>query len=270
MIREAWSNVRYEGKNMPYKQDFGNVTEEDFIADIMTTENVDADLLIRGGDGTDICAELNKVFLTLALNGENAFKARKSSADARGILQIIPETYKDLHDRYGTAILSGDFQKDTMEHKFATILAILHLYDQYVQILNRKTIAIDPLNKTVTPTHIQEEKKCYFLEEVYAAGYNSSMPGVLDIIMTNKQYPEDLKKETRPYLEKLRLAELYLKFLREFFKGIIEKEEVIEGMPLDIPQLVDVKGKTDKGSSNPKKPQSKHKKTKPKPKPKKG
>jgi hypothetical protein len=79
---------------------------------------------------------IDKVLVTLALNGEEAYRFCGSRAGARGLFQFTLPTYNLIHKRYPGASLCPDFVRGTTSHINAAMASFL-LFDSDLDTLDR-------------------------------------------------------------------------------------------------------------------------------------
>jgi hypothetical protein len=84
---------------------------------LLVIEHVDPDEFDR--DGTQAVVE--KVLATLATNREDAYRYAVSYANARGLAQFIPSTYRITRDRYPKAGMPKDFVAGMTNHEDAVV-----------------------------------------------------------------------------------------------------------------------------------------------------
>jgi len=137
-------------------------------------------------------SEVELVHEVLAIIGANTTKAytySKSSAGARGLFQLVPDTYRRLQERYRSAGLTRDFAMGCSDHTNAAKASLL-LFNSDLASLPRKWARPGP-------------KDGRSLGMYLAAAYNCGSKRVEKSVRECKgQWTCKLPEETRVYLEK--------------------------------------------------------------------
>jgi len=88
----------------------------------------------------DEIALVHEVLTIIGANTTRAYSYSKSSAGARGLFQLVPDTYRRLQERYRSAGLNRDFVSGCNDHTNAAKASLL-LFNSDLSILPRKWLA---------------------------------------------------------------------------------------------------------------------------------
>ena len=100
-----------------------DLVQKDAIHNLGVVEHIDPDLFKQW----KLEYLMNRVYVILALNREGAYNLAPSSAQASGLYQIIPRTYKDMVATYPSARLIPNYRLGTYEHVNAAKTAMVLL-----------------------------------------------------------------------------------------------------------------------------------------------
>ncbi len=103
------------------------------IKSLIYSEHMDQTQLLNNPDTQGLVNKLNVLF---AINDGDTFRYSASTANARGIAQFIPSTYRSLVNRYPQAHLIPDFNTG-MEDHVNSITAAFLLIDDYISDVAR-------------------------------------------------------------------------------------------------------------------------------------
>jgi hypothetical protein len=164
------------------------------IKSLVYSEHMDQGELVKNPDTQGLINRLNVLF---AINDGDTFRYSASTANAKGIAQFIPSTYKSLVKRYPEAHLIPDFDQGMEDHENSLVAAFL-LFDDYTAGVKRG----------LSGTFIDSEAPYYG-----AAAYNGGITRIVRAVKQfgdawsnagNKPKTKALKAETVGYVAKIR------------------------------------------------------------------
>jgi hypothetical protein len=106
---------------------FSDVVSPDLLRDLIIAEHVDPGLLRTHG----LRGLAERVLVVLGANREEAYRWSRSSANARGLAQFIPSTYREVRAAYPTARLHAEFEAGMADHRNA-VMAMILLLDKHL------------------------------------------------------------------------------------------------------------------------------------------
>jgi hypothetical protein len=118
-----------------------------FVADVMATEvslvlsiieHIDPARFQNCREGEEI-ALVHEVLTIIGANTTNAYAYSKSPAGARGLFQLLPDTYRRLQEKYPRAGLTKDFVLGCSDHMNAAKASLL-LFDSDLADLPRERL----------------------------------------------------------------------------------------------------------------------------------
>lgn len=184
-----------------------DLTDPEELENIVLIEHIDHEEFRRSPDKLGV---VNRVFTTLGVNREGAYRFSGSAKGALGLAQFIRGTYKIIRTSYPQARLLEGFEEGMANHVNALQAAALYndvtgaTLESYVQ-------------KYLAPPR---EELALVLAEVRAAAYNGGAGRVKNAlkkfggqwqIAKNSRY--SLRTETRLYLEKFKTVREILQAL---------------------------------------------------------
>lgn len=101
-------------------------------------EHIDPERFVRS-KGNEI-ALVREVLTTIGANTSTAYSYSKSPAGARGLFQIVPDTYRRLREKYRSAGLHADFVSGCNDHTNAAKASLL-LFDSDLASLPKKWLS---------------------------------------------------------------------------------------------------------------------------------
>ncbi len=164
------------------------------IKSLIYSEHMDQGELVKNPDTQGLINRLNVLF---AINDGDTFRYSASNANAKGIAQFIPSTYKSLVKKYPEAHLIPDFDAGMEDHVNSLTAAFL-LFDDYTAGVKRG----------LGDAFIDSEAPYYG-----AAAYNGGITRVVRAVKQfgdkwsqagNKPKAKALKAETIGYVAKIR------------------------------------------------------------------
>lgn len=137
---------------------------------------------------------MKEVYTILAVNGGLAYNYAKSTASARGLLQVIPPTYAGLKKVYPSAGLTPDFLAGMTNHHNAVKSAIL-LADHDVGVIPDVS----------TRAFLLHEKNRAKYRDYTCSAYNGGPARAMSILVKGKDHVQDNRNpENRTYVAKCR------------------------------------------------------------------
>ena len=137
---------------------------------------------------------MKEVYTILALNQGLAYNYAKSTAAARGLLQVIPPTYAGLKRVYPSAALAPDFVSGMTNHHNAVKAAIL-LADHDVGVIPDVS----------TRAFLLDGKNLAKRQDYTCSAYNGGPARAMSILMKEKDHVRDNHNaENRTYVAKCR------------------------------------------------------------------
>lgn len=131
-VQAVFAELRANGvRSLAYPHKLlADIIAAPLVKSIIAIEHVSATSLLKG----DSSEYLDKFYITLAGNEHRAYAYSRSTAQARGIVQFIPATYKSLQKLQPALLLTKDFQLG-MEDPFNAIKAQIALLDYNITLL---------------------------------------------------------------------------------------------------------------------------------------
>ncbi|CAN2045547.1 hypothetical protein GMMP1_1600006 [Candidatus Magnetomoraceae bacterium gMMP-1] len=149
--------------------------------------------------------QIRSILITLAANGENAYKCTMSDVGARGLPQIMKPTYDGLVRLYPKAGLNQNFFEGTRNHSNGVLAQALHLEAELAALFYDQSI-----KKEYQKAKNRQKINFY---EVLMAGYNSSAPKLRKILKkakSTRNWIKHLPKETQLYVLKARFVKKWI------------------------------------------------------------
>jgi len=146
---------------------------------------------------------MGEVAVIIAANKTDAYRHSVSTANARGLLQFTPRTYRAVHEKYVPAGLVKDFIAGTQDHMNAAQATLL-LFDLDMENLS------DQKKSVIARDHV-----CKM--EYLAASYNGGPVRATNAMRTDCTLVVGmLHRETRGYISSLRRVHKKLRFESPF------------------------------------------------------
>lgn len=137
---------------------------------------------------------VREVYTILGVNLGLAYNYAKSTAGARGLLQVIPSTYAGMQRKYPEAGLVSDFVHGMTDHHNAIKAAIL-LADHDVGIIP----------KTMHRSQLLEVRNRLKYQDYVASAYNGGPSRSVRLLLSGKDHVHDNPNpENRIYVAKMR------------------------------------------------------------------
>lgn len=171
--------------------DFGTV---DNAITLVLTEQMLSDVAFERGTDQQRLEMLGRALVTFALNRGNAYRYTLSHVGARGPMQLMPGSYRSLHELYPQANLPEDPKEGSIDHHTAIKASMLHTDSEWWAFLGE-----------------EESEHCAFLlanpyqrNLVFAAGYNANIKTRVDAAIheCGEGWRDCLPEESRKYLVK--------------------------------------------------------------------
>ncbi|NTW46362.1 MAG: lytic transglycosylase domain-containing protein [Candidatus Moranbacteria bacterium] len=136
---------------------------------------------------------VDEVYVTVAMNGPDAYAYSVSDAGARGLFQFVRSTYDGVRREYPDAGLESDFVRGMHDPKNAAKASLL-LFDSDLSRLSER-------RRERYRVHSEE------MGEYLAVAYNWGSPRIIDAMrQCGQKWEERLPEETRTYLRKYRVV----------------------------------------------------------------
>lgn len=207
-----------------YVTDFGT---PDHVIALILTEQMYSDTWFVKGTDLERLEMLDRALVTMGLNRWKSYQYTKSSADARGIGQIVGGPYMAIRQQYLRAELPEDSVDGRTDHHSAIKAMIAHTDAELWTFRGKEEDA----HRTFLVNNVWERQL------VFAAGYNANVGFVHEIIhackarwrepkcndtcATDPKTCMELPEETRLYLVKYEW--IYQVLFDQAFRAQIEK-----------------------------------------------
>jgi len=165
-----------------------DVVPKDVLRALLMNEHIDpAEFKTSGLTGT-LC---ERVLTVIATNGGKAYGYSISSAGARGLVQMIPSTYRLIQSRYPAAGLNPDFAAGMADPVNAIAAQIVLCDSDWEAIQSRSPIGVEKIGPYL------------------AAAYNGGVGRVLSVLAYNEtdwmEEPDSSRAPTKTVTERVRV-----------------------------------------------------------------
>jgi hypothetical protein len=186
-------------QDLAMKQVHSLVNKKAFVHERVPRRMIEQLVLVEHIDHSRFAKEstvdlMKEVYTILAVNGGLAYNYAKSSAAARGLLQVIPKTYTGLKNVYPSARLMPDFVVGMTNHHNAVKAAIL-LADHDVGVIPDVPTRASLLN----PQNAAKYR------DYTCSAYNGGPARAMSILVRGNDHVRDNPNlENRTYVQKCR------------------------------------------------------------------
>lgn len=192
VIRDAYQDLANRSvRSLTNKDEYVHArVPQDVIENLVVVEHMDHSRL--GKTPTEDL--VNEVYVTIAMNQDLAYNYTRSQAQATGLTQVIPSTYKGLKRLYPNAGLISEFGTGMTEHRNAIKAAVL-LADHDLGIIRKDSVRTALLE-------VQNRDK---YRDFIAASYNGGPSRAMGLLLNGKDLMRDNgNSENQMYVHKMR------------------------------------------------------------------